>query len=131
MSDDKFEENTDIALEFTEDRENSGPREVKRRRENIMTDGDLACLKKKFPFLAELSDKFVRGQTTGELLKMESTAIKMKMLESSRDHEDRLASNKMALEDKETRIPAASDNRWDKLHPARFLGGAACSGKKL
>jgi len=135
MSDDEFESNTDIAIEFAEDeedRENSGPREVKRRRrENIMTDGDLACLRKKFPFLADLSDKFVRGQTTGELLKMETTAIKMKMLESSRDHEDRLASNKMALEEKETRIPAASDNRWDKLHPARFLGGAACSAKKL
>jgi hypothetical protein len=96
-----------------------------------MTDADLAYLRRKFPFLADLSDSFVRSQTTGELLKMESTAMKMKVLEQSRDYEDRLTTNKMSLEEREKTVPAGVDNRWDKLHSGRFLPGATCSVQKL
>jgi len=135
MSEEDLESTTREAADYLEDqldREAEAPREArKRRREDNMSDTDLAFLRKRFPFLSDLSDRFVRSQTTGELLKMETTAMKMKMLEQSRDYEDRLASNKMSLEDRETAVPRGTDNRWDKLHSGRFLGGATCSSKKL
>jgi hypothetical protein len=51
-------------------------------------DSDLACLRKKFPFLAEFSDEFIRSRPTETLLKMETTSIKMKELEKGRDIDD-------------------------------------------
>ena len=74
LSDDELELTSAEAAAFLEDEEDrAGSRqaEAKRSRKdpNPMTDGDLAFLRKKFPFLAELSDNFVRSQTTGELLK--------------------------------------------------------------
>ena len=137
LMEEDLETSTREAMEYLEEEEErevvdlGGQRRERGRRENTMSDGDLACLRRKFPFLADLSDRFVRSQTTGELLKMEATAMKLKMMEQSRDYEDRLASNKMALEDRETAIQAGVDNRWDKLHAARFLGGASCSTGKL
>ena len=82
---------------------------------------DLASLRKKFPFLADFSDGFIRAQRAGDLLKTESTAIKMKLLERSTDHDDKLASTRMELESSGVRLAAAEDNLWTKLHPARFL----------
>jgi len=135
MSDDDIESTTREAEEYLEDEEDRGPsepREIKKRkREDNMTDTDLVFLRKKFPFLSELSDRFIRSQTTAELLKMETTTLKMRMMEQSRDCEDRLASNKMALEEKESMVPRGTDNRWNKLHPGRFLGGATCPAKRL
>ncbi len=138
LSDDEFEETTAEAMASLED---EADREVieaaglmdsrKRKGAELMSDADLACLRKRFPFLVDLSDRFVRSQTTSELLKLESTAMKMKMIEQSRDFEDRLASNKASLEERECKVPAGFDNRWDKLHPGRFLGGASCTTKKL
>jgi hypothetical protein len=94
-------------------------------------DSDLACLRKKFPFLAEFSDEFVRSRPTETLLKMETTSIKMKELEKGRDIDDKLSSNKMELEDTFTEIKAGKDNRSSILHAARFLAGAACASTKL
>jgi len=134
ISEDDLESITREAEDFMEDeddREVYGRTERKRKSEDAMSDADLACLRKKFPFLAELSDKFVRSQKTGELLKMETTCMKMKLLEQSRDCEDRLAANKANLEDSEKRVKAGTDNRWNKLHEGRFLGGATCSTKRL
>ena len=135
MSDDEFESTRGDAVDLIvdeSDREGQSQHsgQKRKREESCMSDGDLACLRKKFPFLADLSDAFVKSQTTGELLKMETTAMKMRMLEQSRDYEDRLACNKMSLEDRETVVPAGVDNRWDKLHPGRFLPGATCSTSK-
>ena len=85
MSEEDLESTTREATDYLEDqldREAEAPREArKRRREDNMSDADLAFLRKRFPFLSDLSDKFVRSQTTVELLKMETTAMKMKMLE--------------------------------------------------
>jgi hypothetical protein len=94
-------------------------------------DSDLACLRKKFPFLAEFSDEFVRSRPTETLLKMETTSIKMKELEKGRDIDDKLSSNKMELEDTFTEVKAGKDNRSSILHAARFLAGAACASTKL
>jgi hypothetical protein len=135
MSDEELEETTGVAMDFIED---ESDREVvinrenrKRKSEETMSDADLVFLRRKFPFLAELSDKFVRSQTTTEILKMESTALKIKMMEQTGDIEDKLACNKSSLEEREILVKAGSDNRWDKLHKGRFLGGATCTTKKL
>jgi hypothetical protein len=94
-------------------------------------DSDLACLRKKFSFLAKFSDEFVRSRPTETLLKMETTSIKMKELEKGRDIDDKLSSNKMELEDTFTEVKAGKDNRSSILHAARFLAGAACASTKL
>jgi hypothetical protein len=60
-------------------------------------DGDLASLKRKFPWLADFSDTFIRGQSTEALLKMETTSMKMKMMERKQDFDEKLASNKKEL----------------------------------
>ena len=36
-----------------------------------------------------------------------------------------------SLRDRPVQVAAGEDNRSDKLHPARFLGGTVCSAKKL
>ena len=120
-------------LEDEEDRE--APRSLqpprKRARDGGMTKEDIASLRRKFPFLTEFSDSFIQGQTTGDLLKMESTSIKMKMLERSTDVDDKLATNRMNLEDDMKFLPAGEDNRWTVLHPGRFLPGMACTARKM
>jgi len=94
LMEEDLEASTREAMEYLEEEEErevmdlGGQRRERGRRENTMSDGDLACLQRKFPFLADLSDRFVRSQTTGELLKMEATAMKLKMMEQSRDYED-------------------------------------------
>ncbi len=60
-----------------------------------LLDGDLASLKRKFPWLADFSDTFIMGQTTEALLKMETTLMKMKMMERKQDFDEKLASNKI------------------------------------
>ncbi len=62
-----------------------------------LLDGDLASLKRKFPWLADFSDTFIRGQSKEALLKMETTSMKMKMMERKQDFDENLASNKMEL----------------------------------
>jgi hypothetical protein len=88
---------------------------------------DLAVLKGRFPHLADFSDSFLMSRTTDELLRIESTSMKLRDAERSRDVEDRLHANKSALATK----MAGVDNRWNILHAARFLGGAACSAQEL
>jgi len=130
--------NTEEAEAYIEDEDDRGPASrgpTNARKRPLdtgaMSEADMASLKRKLPFLADFSDNFIRSQTTGDLLKMESTAIKLKMLERSTDHDDRLASNRMSLEDNGVILSRGEDNRWTKLHPARFLPGMACSTKKM
>jgi hypothetical protein len=92
---------------------------------------DLIILKERFPHLADFSDEFLQERTTDELLRIESTSMKLKDAERCRDVEDRLHANKSALATKLTTVAEGTDNRWSILHPARFLGGAACSAQQL
>jgi hypothetical protein len=50
-----------------------------------MEDSDIECLKRRYPFLAEFSDTFIRTTGPAELMKMESTSIKMVDRERPRD----------------------------------------------
>ncbi len=58
-----------------------------------MSDADLACIRRKIPFLADFSDDFIRSKPMETLLKIETTSIKIREMERVRDADDRLASN--------------------------------------
>jgi len=95
-----------------------------------LSNEDLESLRKRLPFLADFSDEFIRSRPMESILKIETTSLKIRQMEQSRDHEDRLASNKIALESSMTSVAAGQDNRWSVLHRGRFLPGAACSAAK-
>ena len=97
---------------------------------NTISQEDLVVFKNRCPHLCEFSDQFLRERTIDELLRLESTSIRIKDAERSRESEDRLAGNKAALATKFYNVPAGRDNRCSELHPARFLPGAACSAAR-
>jgi hypothetical protein len=96
-----------------------------------ITDEDIRVLKQKHSFLADFSDAFIRNTPIGDLMKIESTAMKAKEIERAKDADDKLSNNKAALATTFTDILPGRDNRWTQLHPARFLGGATCSAAKM
>jgi len=110
-------------------RENLIPPKVVPKR--TLLDSDVASLRKKFQFLEGFSDSFISSTPLADLMKMESTSLKIRELDRAKDAEDKLASNKSALADSYTCLEAGKDNRWDSLHTGRFLGGAGCSSKKV
>jgi hypothetical protein len=64
---------------------------------SAITDGDLAAMRSKFPFLKDFSDGFIRATKSDCFLKMESTTLKIKESKRSRDADDKLAANRAAL----------------------------------
>ena len=65
-----------------------------------------------------------------ELLRIESTSLRIRDSEKARETEERLAQNKAGLASKFYDVPAGKDNRWSELHPARFLPAMACTATK-
>jgi hypothetical protein len=96
-----------------------------------ITDADIQVLKRKHAFLADFSDFFIRSTPIEDLMRIESTAMKARELERSKDADDLLASNKTNLAHVFVHVPEGRDNRWNTLHDARFLGGAGCSAAEL
>jgi hypothetical protein len=92
---------------------------------------DLGSIKKKFSFLAEYSDDFISKNGLDTIIKLESTALRLKEAEKGRATEEKLAMNRDELAATTIRVMAGVDNRWDQIHPARFLPGAACSAAQL
>jgi hypothetical protein len=66
-------------------------------RKQVLADEDISVLRRKHPFLAEFSDNFIRNTPIGDLMKIQSTAMKAGELEKAKDVDDRLAVNKSAL----------------------------------
>jgi hypothetical protein len=95
-----------------------------------MTNDDISSLRRKFPFLQDFSDSFIRSRPMESLLKIETTSMKIRELERTRDTDDKLSANKLSLAQVTTQVAAGVDNRWTILHPARYLPGAACSAAK-
>jgi hypothetical protein len=87
--------------------------------------------REKHNFLCDFSDDFICNTSIGDLMKIESTVMKARELERSKDAYDNLALNKVALASTFTSVLAGSVNRLSPLHAGRFLGGAACSSAKL
>jgi hypothetical protein len=98
---------------------------------SAITDGDLAAMRSKFPFLKDFSDGFIRATKPDCILKMESTTLKIKESERSRDADDKLAANRAALGTSPKVLREGIDDRWSNLHEGRFLPGAGCSAAKL
>ena len=96
-----------------------------------MTDEDIASLRKRHKFLEDFSDTFIKNTPVGDLMRIETTAMKIKDWEKNKDVDDKLASNKANMSSTFTTVEAGRDNRMNVLHPARFLGGAGCSTAKL
>jgi hypothetical protein len=92
---------------------------------------DLGSIKRKFSFLAEYTDEFITKNGLDTIIKLESTALRLKEAEKGRATEEKLAMNRDELAATTIRVMAGVDNRWDQIHPARFLPGAACSAAQL
>jgi hypothetical protein len=96
-----------------------------------ITDGDLAAMRAKFPFLRDFSDNFIRSTKPDSILKMETTTMKMKESERTRDADERLAANRADLGVSVKNVKEGKDDCWKILHEGRFLAGAGCSASKL
>jgi hypothetical protein len=101
------------------------------RQNSGMSDSDVACLKSKHAFLKDFSDYFIRNTPVGDLMKIQSTSIRVKEFEKNKDVDDKLATNKAELATTFSEVPAGKDNRWSSLHEGRFLPGAGCSVARL
>ena len=115
-------------MEEEEVRAKPGPRQA--QRPGTMSDDDIKLLKAKHSFLNDFSDNFIRLTPIGDLMKIESTVMKAREMERSREADDKLAANKAALLSTFTTVKEGKDNRQTVLHPARFLAGAACSSTR-
>ena len=100
-------------------------------RPSQLSDADIETLRGKFPILAELSTGFIRGLSATELLTLERASFKQRESEKFRDAEEKLAANRVSLGLTSTEVKAGQDDRWSKLHEARFLAGAGCSSTKM
>jgi len=96
-----------------------------------ITTQDLESMKKKFSFLADYSDEFIQANGLATIVKLENTAHRLKEAEKSRATEDKLAHNRDELAATTIRVMEGVDNRWDQIHPARFLPGAGCSAAQM
>ena len=91
---------------------------------------DLKVMRDKFPMLNDFSEHFLQLRTLDELLRIESTSLRIRDAERAREAEERLAQNKSNLPTKFYEVRGGRDNRWSEIHPARFLPGMACSATK-
>lgn len=98
---------------------------------NPMENLGLENLKRKFPFLREYTDEFIRSTGVDVLIKAETASMKMKNFDQSRKAEEKLLCNRESMANVQYNVEAGKDNRLDLLHDARFLPGAACSAGKL
>ena len=88
---------------------------------------DVASLRKKFKFLEDFSDSFIRNTPYEALLRTETTAIKIGEFERNKAVTLRLSHNRDSLSTSFSSVSPGRDNPWDELHEARFLPGAGCT----
>jgi hypothetical protein len=93
--------------------------------------GDIAGLRRKFSFLKDFSDEFIRKTPLEVLLKTETTAIKIREYEKNKAAGDRLSHNRDELANTFIPIKLGADNRWNVLHESRFLPGACCTATAM
>jgi hypothetical protein len=92
---------------------------------------DIASQRRKFSFLKDFSDNFIRNTPLEILLKTETTSLKLKEFERNKAASIRLSNNRDELASVFSEIKEGQDNRWDQIHEARFLPGACCPTTKL
>jgi hypothetical protein len=82
------------------------------RQQNYMTSEDIANLKKKHAFLDDFSESFIRNTPIGDLMRIESTALKMREVERAKDADDKLAANKAALTSTYTTVSKCNNKKF-------------------
>jgi hypothetical protein len=97
----------------------------------MTADEDVASLKKKFAFLKDFSDTFIKSTPLEVLLKTETTSLKIKEFEKNKAVGSRLSANRDNLTSTFYDVKSGVDNRWDTIHEARFLPGACCPASKM
>lgn len=97
----------------------------------ISASSDIINLKKKFQFLNQYSDDFIRSSGPLMLIKAEAASRKLQEYDRGRRAEDKLMANRESLASTSYQVLAGTDNRLDNIHPSRFLPGAACPATKL
>jgi hypothetical protein len=123
----------EVSLARAEARPRSSPTQPEEAgtRPSQLSDADIDTLRARFPILAELSTGFIRGLSATELLSLERASFKQRESEKLKDAEEKLAANRVNLGLSCTEVRAGQDDRWARLHDARFLAGAGCSATKL
>ena len=96
-----------------------------------LLEAGLENLKRKFSFLSEYSDEFIKSTGVDVLIKAETASRKLIKMDKDRKAEDKLFQNREALSSSSVPVVAGSDNRLDIIHPARFLPGATCSATNI
>lgn len=97
----------------------------------VTSPADLEAMKRKFSFLADYSNEFIQSNGLATIVKLENTAHRLKEAEKGRATEDKLANNRDQLAATTIKVMEGVDNRWDLIHPARFLPGAGCSAAQM
>ncbi len=72
---------------------------------------DLKVMRDKFPMLNDFSEHFLQSRTLDELLRIESTSLRIRDAERAREAEERLAQNKSNLPTKFYEVRGGRDNR--------------------
>ena len=101
------------------------------RQSSTMGDTDIAEMKKRFPFLNDFSETFIKSHPLEALLKLETTSIKIQEYERGKAASSKLAANRDSIATTFFTVREGKDNRWDTLHEARFLPGAGCTAAKI
>jgi hypothetical protein len=96
-----------------------------------LSGSSLVLLRRKFTFLRDFSDSFIKKTPLEVLLKTETTAMKIREYEKNKAAGDRLSFNRDELANTLIQINAGVDNRWNKIHESRFLPGACCSATAM
>ena len=125
------EENSRTRAGFNSSTDPAGPSVAHNSLSSNLSDQDVASLRKKFKFLEDFSDQFIRSTPYDALLRTETTAIKISDHEKNKAVSVRLSSNRDSLASTFSVVQTGKDNRWDQLHEARFLPGAGCLASKL
>ncbi len=97
--------------------------------QSAIMDSDLAALRAKSPFLKEFSDGFIRANKLDCIMRMETTNMKLREAERTKDADDRLAHNRSNIG--VITVDMGLDDRTNILHDGRFLPWANCSASKL
>lgn len=83
------------------------------------------------PHLRKLPDKMVRRLPLSAMFQLNRALAEDSKSSAKMSVSARLTYNSKALVEKPIKIEAGTDNRKSKLHPARFIGGASCSGQEI
>ncbi len=97
--------------------------------DSVVTAEVLAYLNSKFPALQGISPSMAQKLSFSSILLLNDALMKSAKEVSKQDARQKLVANAEAIKSNPVRVEAGEDNRFQRLHPARFLGGPGCSSQ--